>query len=105
VLDRRSRRSNTSPERRQCQSACLALGIRSLPAFGHTLGHTVFHVSSGSAWHAIFDAISDLAEKNLRAMFDRVIADKAVVAGYHFGFPNAGTIAKDGKGNVFGPVA
>ncbi len=103
----------------------VAPGIRSVPLFGHTPGHTAFHVASGSdelfvlgdisnvpalfvanpGWHAVFDAIPDLAEKNRRAMFDRVVADGATVAGYHFGFPNAGTIAKDGDGYVFTPMS
>ena len=103
----------------------VAPGIRSLPAYGHTPGHTAFQISSGSSqllvmadisnvpalfvanpgWHAIFDADPDLAEKNRRALFDRAIAEKATVAGYHFGFPNAGTISKDGEGYIFEPLA
>ena len=45
-----------------------------------------------------------LAEANRRKIFDRVIADKATVTGYHFGMPGAGTIKKDGKGYAFVPV-
>jgi hypothetical protein len=37
-------------------------------------------------------------------MFDRVVSDKITVTGYHFGFPGAGTIKKDGKGYVYVPV-
>lgn len=86
-------------------------------------GHTAFHVSLGGDelivagdianlpalfvvnphWQAVFDMDPDLAEQNRRAMFDRVIADGAVIAGYHFGFPNAGRIRKDGTGYVFEP--
>jgi len=29
---------------------------------------------------------------------DRVIADKIMICGYHFPFPGAGTVAKDGAG-------
>ena len=103
----------------------VAPGIRSLPAFGHTVGHTAFHVSSGDAellmlgdsaivpalfvahpdWHVAFDADPDLAEANRRTVFDRAIADGATISGYHFGFPNAGTMAKDGNGYVFEPLA
>lgn len=102
----------------------VAPGIRSMPLFGHTPGHTAFHLSSGDSelfvlgdvsnipalfvanpgWQVVFDAILDLAEKNRRAIFDRAIADKAVIAGYHFGFPNAGTISKDGDGYIFAPM-
>lgn len=102
----------------------VAPGIRSIPLFGHTPGHTAYHVSSGDdelyvlgdisnvpalfvanpGWHAVFDADPNLAEENRRAMFDRAIADGATVAGYHFGFPNAGTISKDGDGYLFAPM-
>ena len=103
----------------------VAPGIRAVPAYGHTPGHTAFHVASGDSellimgdisnvpalfvvhpeWHAIFDANPELAEKSRRSLFDRAIADKTVVAGYHFGFPNAGTISKEGSGYVFEPMA
>ena len=102
----------------------VAPGIRSLPAFGHTPGHTAYHVSSGSdqlivagdianvpalfvanpTWQAVFDADPETATKNRIALFDRAIADGAVIAGYHFGFPNAGKISKDGDGYVFAPM-
>jgi hypothetical protein len=36
--------------------------------------------------------------------FDRVIAEKGMIAGYHFGFPNVGTLSKDGDGYAFAPV-
>jgi hypothetical protein len=55
-------------------------------------------------WRAAFDTDGQLAETNRRKMFDRVIADKVTVAGYHFGMPGAGTINKDGNGYVFVPV-
>ena len=51
-----------------------------------------------------FDADANLAEQNRRKTFDRVVADKAVVTGYHFGMPGAGTIKKDGKGYAYVPV-
>jgi hypothetical protein len=31
-------------------------------------------------------------------MLDRVIADKVMICGYHFPFPGAGTVTKDGAG-------
>lgn len=102
----------------------VASGVRSIPAFGHTPGHTVYHVSSGDAqlfvmgdianlpalfvrhpnWHAVFDGDPTMAEASRRRMFDRAISEGATIAGYHFGFPNAGTIAKDGAGYNFTPV-
>jgi hypothetical protein len=39
-----------------------------------------------------------------RALFDRVFAESGMIAGYHFGFPNVGTMAKDGNGHAFAAV-
>lgn len=103
----------------------VAPGIRSLPAYGHTPGHTAYHISSGSDqlivaadianvpalfvahpnWHAVFDSDAELAQKNRHGLFARAIADNAVIAGYHFGFPNAGKLSKDGNGYVFEAMA
>jgi glyoxylase-like metal-dependent hydrolase (beta-lactamase superfamily II) len=91
------------------------------PTVPHTPGHTSYHVGSGSqqliiqgditnipalfaknpGWHGSFDTDGALAEANRRKMFDRAIADKATITGYHYGLPGAGTIAKDGNGYVF----
>jgi glyoxylase-like metal-dependent hydrolase (beta-lactamase superfamily II) len=99
-------------------------GIRSVEAPGHTPGHTAFHVSSGMDqllvvsdttnnpvlfakhpnWHANFDQDANLAEATRRKIFDRVVADKVRVAGYHFPFPATGTIVKDGTGYSFVPA-
>ncbi len=96
----------------------VAPGIRMLNAPGHTPGHTVFHLSSGSkelmisndiayvpalaarnpGWHGVYDQDGPLAEATRRALLDRVIADKMMICGYHFPFPGAGTISKDGNG-------
>ncbi len=100
-------------------------GIRALPTFGHTAGHTSYVVDTGAAplmvlgdianipalfvrnpgWHVMFDGDAAMAEANRRRVFDRAIADKAIVSGYHFGLPGAGTIAKDGAGYAYVPVA
>lgn len=99
-------------------------GIRSIDAPGHTPGHTAFHVSSGRdqlivlsdttnipalfarnpGWHAVFDQDATMAEATRRKLFDRVAADKTMVAGFHFPFPAVGTISKDAKGYVFVPA-
>ena len=55
-------------------------------------------------WQAIFDTDPKLAESNRRKLFEQAVADKAIVAGYHFGLPNAGTLAKDGSGYAFVPM-
>jgi hypothetical protein len=55
-------------------------------------------------WQAVFDSDGPKAEAARRKIFDRAIADKATVTGYHYGMPGAGTIKKDGKGYAFVPV-
>ena len=101
----------------------VAPGVKALPAFGHTAGHTTYVVDGAKplmvladltnipalfvknpGWHAQFDADAALAEANRRKLFDRAIADKAMVTGYHYGMPGAGTIQKDGNGYAFVPV-
>jgi glyoxylase-like metal-dependent hydrolase (beta-lactamase superfamily II) len=101
--------------------ADVAPGIRAIPAHGHTQGHTAHLISSGGKqlfatadatniyslfakhpeWAAAFDHVPDLAVETRRKLFDRAIAEKAMVAGYHWGLPNVGTIAKDGNGYAF----
>lgn len=96
----------------------VAPGIRFVSAPGHTPGHRAFHLSSGSAqlmisgdtayvpalvvahpgWHGAYDQDPATAEASRRGLLDRVIADGMLICGYHFPFPGAGTIAKDGDG-------
>jgi glyoxylase-like metal-dependent hydrolase (beta-lactamase superfamily II) len=100
-------------------------GVRSIAAPGHTPGHTAFHVASGNEqlmvlsdttnmpalfakhpnWHGAVDADPVLAEATRRKLFDRVVADKALVTGYHFPFPAVGKIVTDGAGYTFVPAA
>jgi glyoxylase-like metal-dependent hydrolase (beta-lactamase superfamily II) len=99
----------------------VAPGIRAIPAFGHTQGHTAHLISSGGkqllatadatniqalfvknpTWQAGFDHVPDMAVETRKKLFDRAIAEKAMVAGYHWGLPNVGTIVKDGNGYAF----
>jgi hypothetical protein len=55
-------------------------------------------------WHLTFDGDPNLAETNRRKLFDRVVADKIVATGYHWGMPGAGTVEKDGNGYALVPV-
>jgi hypothetical protein len=57
------------------------------------------------SWHGSFDADGAMAEANRRKLLERAIADKMMVTAYHFVFPAAGTIAKDGTGYAFTPAA
>lgn len=99
-------------------------GVRAIATPGHTVGHTSFLVASGGqqlfiqgdvsgihqlfvknpGWFSMFDADGPKAEATRRAFYDRVIAEKAMIAGYHFGFPNVGKLAKDGNGYAFEAV-
>jgi glyoxylase-like metal-dependent hydrolase (beta-lactamase superfamily II) len=103
----------------------LVKGIRAIPAPGHTQGHTAHLIGSGRQqmlvtadatnlpalfvknpdWQAQFDHVPDQAVATRKKLFDRAIADKSMVAGYHWGLPNVGTIAKDGNGYAFKPAA
>ena len=96
----------------------VANGIRFVLTPGHTPGHRSFHLSSGNAqlmlsndacyvpalvvanpgWHGAYDQNAQVAEASRRKLMDRVVADKIQIAGYHFPFPGAGTLAKDGNG-------
>jgi glyoxylase-like metal-dependent hydrolase (beta-lactamase superfamily II) len=96
----------------------VAPGLRFVSAPGHTPGHRAFHLSSGSnelmisndtayvpalvaanpGWRGAYDQDGALAEASRRKLLDRVVADKIMICGYHFPFPGAGTIAKDGDG-------
>ncbi len=99
-------------------------GIRPIATFGHTPGHTSFRVSSGSDqlivmgdvsnvpalfvrhpdWQCMFDQNGPMAEHTRRKLFDQVASDKIKITGYHFPFPAAGRIEKDGSGYAFVPA-
>ena len=99
-------------------------GVRAVSTNGHTPGHASYHVSAGGqqvmvlgdvtniralnmknpGWHLTFDGDPNLAEANRRKIFDRVVADKIVSTGYHWGMPGAGTVEKDGNGYALVPV-
>ncbi len=100
-------------------------GVRAMAMYGHTPGHTGYLVSSGKSqlivssditnipalfvrnpgWHAVFDADAQMAEATRRKIFDRVVADKTMINGYHWGLPGVGKIKKDGNSYAFVPLA
>ena len=104
--------------RRFKPGAEVAPGITSIPAFGHTPGHTAFAIASGKQsmlamsdtvrdpylfarypdWQPLFDMDGPLAVKTRRQMLDRAAADRMLVEAYHFPFPATGHIARSGKG-------
>lgn len=103
----------------------VAPGVRAVSSPGHSPGHVNFHISSGSEqimligdaiivpalflanldWQLAFDADKDQATATRKAIVDQAIADNMTIGGYHFGFPNAGKIQKDGASHVFVPAS
>jgi glyoxylase-like metal-dependent hydrolase (beta-lactamase superfamily II) len=99
-------------------------GITSIAAPGHTPGHTAFAISSGSQtmmtvvdstnnaylfvtnpeWQVSFDMDGPLAVETRKKLLDRAAADKMLVAGFHWPFPAAGYITKEGTGYRLHPV-
>ncbi|GGE47684.1 MBL fold metallo-hydrolase [Agaricicola taiwanensis] len=99
-------------------------GVTAIAAYGHTPGHTILRVSSGSdeivlladttnhpalfvrhpTWQAVFDMDGDMAAETRRRVLDMVAAERVTVAGFHFPFPAIGHIAKDGEGYDLVPI-
>ncbi len=48
--------------------------------------------------------VTAFREATRRAFFDRVMAAKSMIAGYHFGLPNVGLLSKDGNSYAFAAV-
>lgn len=102
----------------------VAPNIRMVSAPGHTPGHAAYHIAAGGAeliysgdtfyqpalnlthpdWYGSYDSDGATAEKSRRSLAERIIADKVLVAGYHFPWPAAGTISKDANGYVLVPA-
>ncbi|MGB6543618.1 MAG: MBL fold metallo-hydrolase [Xanthobacteraceae bacterium] len=102
----------------------VAPGIVTLPAPGHTPGHTVFAIHSGDQslmvlsdtaqhpavfarhpdWQAAFDIDGDAAVATRKKLFDRAAADRMLVTGYHFPFPACGHLIKTATGYEHVPV-
>jgi glyoxylase-like metal-dependent hydrolase (beta-lactamase superfamily II) len=98
--------------------AGVAPGIVSLPAYGHTPGHTAFAIHSGTEsllvmsdtvrnpylfarhpeWQPIFDMDGPLAVKARLHMLDQAAADRMLVEAYHFPFPACGHMVKTKTG-------
>jgi len=93
-------------------------GVTSIAAPGHTPGHTAYVISSGGqtmltivdatnipalfvrnpGWHAVFDSIPDVAEATRRKLLDMAVTDKLLTTGYHWNFPGASYVVKEGSG-------
>lgn len=99
-------------------------GIRSMPAFGHTAGHTAFMVESGGQklmywgdttnvaalfvrnpdWAVMFDADAEAARKVRRQLMEMAVRENLLLAGYHLPQPGIGRLKPRGTGYEFTPV-
>lgn len=102
----------------------LAPGLMSVGTPGHTPGHTSFELGSGGdglfiqsditnipalfvahpAWQVMFDMDGEKAADVRKRTYDRLSADRMKVAGYHFPFPGAAHLTKEGEGYRYVPV-
>lgn len=102
----------------------VAPGIRSIAAYGHTPGHTLFHLQSRGEefyyvgdlsnvpslfvrnpdWAVSFDMDAEAARQVRRQMLQRLAGGKALVGGFHFPFPAFGRVTAQGSGYRFEPV-
>lgn len=103
----------------------VAPGVRSVAAFGHTPGHTLFEVSSAGQtfvyigdvtnvpsvfarnpdWAVAFDMDAEMARKTRREVFQRIVASNAMIGGFHFPFPAFGRVETVAGGYAFQPMA
>jgi glyoxylase-like metal-dependent hydrolase (beta-lactamase superfamily II) len=102
----------------------VAPGIATIPAPGHTPGHTVFAIYSGNdslmvlsdtaqhpavfarhpEWEAAFDVDGKETVETRKKLFDRAAADRMLVTGYHFPFPACGHLIKTASGYEHVPI-
>ncbi|MDP1998939.1 MAG: MBL fold metallo-hydrolase [Rhodoferax sp.] len=103
----------------------VAPGIKSVAAYGHTPGHTLFMVESKGEkfayladitnvpqlfarnpdWAVQFDMNAEDARVARRKVFDMIVNDRVMAGGFHFPFPAFGRVEKLGNGFEFKPVA
>jgi glyoxylase-like metal-dependent hydrolase (beta-lactamase superfamily II) len=101
-----------------------APGIVASAAPGHTVGHTMVHLSSGPGqlllWGDIvhnaalqfpepdraisFDTDQAMAISNRKRVFDMAATDRLLIAGSHLPFPGLGHVAKAANGYAYVPV-
>jgi glyoxylase-like metal-dependent hydrolase (beta-lactamase superfamily II) len=100
-------------------------GLRSMPAYGHTPGHTVFEMGRGASsftyladltnvpalfarrpdWAVSFDMDPVAASDVRRRLFARLAERRALVGGFHFPFPAFGHMEASGGGYAFKAAA
>lgn len=102
----------------------IVTGITAIDAHGHTPGHTAFAITSGNDrllliadttnhpalfvrypdWSARFDQDAEAARQTRHRLLDMAASERMLVTGYHFPFPAAGHIARDGDGYRLVPM-
>jgi glyoxylase-like metal-dependent hydrolase (beta-lactamase superfamily II) len=100
-------------------------GIKSMAAFGHTPGHSLFIAESRGEkfayiadltnipqlfarnpdWAVQFDMDAAAARDSRRKVFEMAVNEKIMTGGYHFPFPAFGRMEKMGNGYDFKSVA
>lgn len=100
-------------------------GVRSLPAHGHTPGHTVFTVEGGTRrlmfwadtsnvaalfvrnpdWAVMFDMDAEAARQTRRKLSEMVVNENLLLAGYHLPGAGIGTLVRRGNGYDFIPLS
>ncbi len=103
----------------------VASGITAVAAYGHTPGHTVYHLESNGhrlvltadlanhyvwsfahpEWEVRFDMDKAAATASRRNVLGMLAADKVPMIGYHMPFPAAGFVETRGDGFRFVPVS
>ncbi len=103
----------------------VASGISAVAAYGHTPGHTVYHLESNGQrlvltadlanhyvwsfahpeWEVRFDMDKAAATASRRNVLGMLAADKVPMIGYHMPFPAAGFVETRGEGFRFVPVS
>ena len=99
-------------------------GIVALSAPGHTVGHTVYAVTSGQEamiytgdlahhhvlllrhpmWEFAFDTNPQQSAQTRSRMLDRFATDRTTVMSYHFPWPGTGRVVKEGQGYAWHPT-
>lgn len=110
--------------RRYAPGQELAPGITSVAAFGHTPGHCVFTIASGSGrlmfmgdavtspalfvrnpdWSPFFDMNEEGGRATRRRLLDMAASERLQLAIYHAPFPATGFVARDGNGFQWVPA-
>ncbi len=100
-------------------------GFTTIATPGHTPGHTSFVVASGSAkifvqsdvtniphlflrnptWQVMYDVDPLRAAETRKKFYDMASAERALIQGFHFPFPSAGYVEKDGNNYRLIPIA